>query len=158
MRRLVPFALLLAAVAPARAEDKPLTKAEYDAIVKPLNEKVKQAQADIADADKRIKELRKLDDGTVGAYLTSRRSRIGAETDMAILKGDPNAKADLVKVTQERLATATADAEKYLKAFAAKHADEAKDLVKVAESKEAASAVIKDVNAEINKLGRPPRK
>jgi predicted house-cleaning NTP pyrophosphatase (Maf/HAM1 superfamily) len=54
VRYFLPLPLLALFAAFATADEKPTTKAEYDALAKPIREKLQKANADWADAGKRV--------------------------------------------------------------------------------------------------------
>jgi hypothetical protein len=160
MRSLITLALLAVLALPASAADKPASKAEYDALVKPLKEKSQKAKEESNDAEKRIKAVQALPKmaKVVEDYVVG-RNRMDLQTKkVAEMKASDATKPKDLAAAERLRDVYQQETQKAYKDLAEKYPNEAKELEKAVGDKTAAHKVIQETAAEIAKLGPPPKK
>lgn len=160
MRTLIVPCLLVVAASVASAQEKTLTRAEYDEKVRPHQEKLKKGQADFADADKRIKTVEGLNGarGHVTTYTTNRQTLASTTKKLAEYKADSKPDEKLIAGAEAIIRKSKERMDEALKLLTDKQPDGAKELVKAVDDKEAAVKAVDDANAEMKKLGARPKK
>lgn len=155
------FALALFALPAIAADDpKPATRAEYDALLAPLTDKLKKAQADYADADKRVEGVRALDGARTlaGTYTDSRKRISDAAKKVAELKAADKPDEKVIAGYEKNIKEAEERMEKAMKLLADKHPNAPKELVKATDDRMAAEKAVAEVNEATKKLGPRPKK
>jgi len=160
MRLLALLALPALFAVPAAADEKPLTKAEYDELAKPIKEKLQKAKDEWADAGKRVVNAKSVKGAGkyLEDYLNSKNQSESTARKLAAAKDADKPNEKEIKKLEILLAQTTKDAENSLKLLKSVNPDVAKNGVQAAEDQKAAKATIDMLEAELKKLGPPPKK